>query len=88
MVNGETSKLFSAMIFGSFADRAKDKASRRQVKSLVAKPTQADLTLLKDWIEAGKLKPFVDRTYPLAEVPEAIRDLEGKRRERSLLVCS
>ena len=27
-------------------------------------------------IESGKLTPVIDRTYPLAEVPEAIRYLE------------
>ena len=32
--------------------------------------------VLKDLIEAGKITPVIDRTYPLAEVPEAIRYLE------------
>jgi NADPH:quinone reductase-like Zn-dependent oxidoreductase len=27
-------------------------------------------------IEAGTLKPVIDRTYPLIEVPDAIRYLE------------
>lgn len=36
-----------------------------------------DLRLLKELIEAGKLTPVVDRTYPLNAAPEAIRYLEG-----------
>jgi NADPH:quinone reductase-like Zn-dependent oxidoreductase len=27
-------------------------------------------------IEAGKVTPIIDRTYPLSEVPDAIRHLE------------
>jgi NADPH:quinone reductase-like Zn-dependent oxidoreductase len=32
--------------------------------------------VLKELIEAGKLTPVIDRTYPLSEAPEAIRHLE------------
>ena len=31
------------------------------------------LQFLKELIEAGKVTPVIDRTYPLSEVPEAIR---------------
>ena len=40
------------------------------------KPNKEDLLFLMQLIEAGKLAPVIDRTYPLAEVPEAIRYLE------------
>ena len=33
------------------------------------------LGVLKEFIEAGKVTPVIDRTYPLREVPEAIRYL-------------
>ena len=35
-----------------------------------------DLQFLKELVEAGKVTPVIDRTYPLSEVPEAIRYLE------------
>jgi len=41
-----------------------------------AKPSKDDLQVMKELIEAGKVTPVIDRTYPLNEVPEAIRYLE------------
>jgi len=41
-----------------------------------ANPNKKDLVLLKEILEAGKIKPVIDRCYPLSEVPEAIRYLE------------
>jgi NADPH:quinone reductase-like Zn-dependent oxidoreductase len=41
-----------------------------------AKQSRDDLQVLKDLIEAGKLTPVIDRTYPLRETPEALRYLE------------
>ena len=31
---------------------------------------------MKELLEAGKVKPVIDRTYPLSEVADAIRYLE------------
>ena len=42
----------------------------------VNKENHEDLMVLKELIESGKVTPVIDRTYPLAEVPEAIRYLE------------
>jgi NADPH:quinone reductase-like Zn-dependent oxidoreductase len=40
-------------------------------------PSKRDsMAVLKEFLEAGKLTPVIDRTYPLSEVPEAIRYLE------------
>jgi NADPH:quinone reductase-like Zn-dependent oxidoreductase len=40
------------------------------------KENHEDLLVLKELIESGKVTPVIDRTYPLSEVPEAIRYLE------------
>ena len=40
------------------------------------KPSRDDLDFLKQLMEAGTVTPVIDRTYPLAEVPDAIRYLE------------
>jgi NADPH:quinone reductase-like Zn-dependent oxidoreductase len=36
-----------------------------------------DLFALKDLVDAGTLRPVIDRTYPFAEIPEAIRRVES-----------
>jgi len=36
-----------------------------------------DLQFLSELIEAGKVRPVIDRTYPLSAVPDAIRYLAG-----------
>ena len=41
-----------------------------------AKAKQEDLTILRDLMEAGKVRPVIDRRYRLSEVCEAIRYLE------------
>ncbi|MFL6251826.1 MAG: NAD(P)-dependent alcohol dehydrogenase, partial [Actinomycetes bacterium] len=50
--------------------------SRQRLRPLVSKERSQDLLVLKELIEAGKVTPVIDRTYPLAEAPEAIRYLE------------
>jgi NADPH:quinone reductase-like Zn-dependent oxidoreductase len=47
-----------------------------RLRPFLAMLRKEDLRFLKDLIEAGKLAPVIDRTYPLSEVPEAVRYLE------------
>ena len=46
-----------------------------------------DLVVLKEIIEAGKITPVIDRTYPLSDVPTAI-DYVGKGHARGKVVIS
>lgn len=54
---------------------------RQRLTSLLCKERASDLEKLADLIEAGKVTPSIDRTYPLTKAPEAMRHLEaGKAR--------
>ena len=41
-----------------------------------SKGSKDGLVVLKDLIDAGKVTPVIDRTYPLSETASAIRYLE------------
>jgi NADPH:quinone reductase-like Zn-dependent oxidoreductase len=43
---------------------------------MMADANQKDLTILGDMMQSGKLKPVIDRTYKLDQLPDAIRYLE------------
>jgi len=45
---------------------------RQQASPTVKTQNHEDLVALKGLVEAGKLTPVIDRTYPLTETPEAI----------------
>ena len=67
------SRMFQHMLLGPLISMA----GKKKIVGLgAAKPKKEDLILLKEILEAGKIKPVIDRCYPLSEVPEAIRYLE------------
>jgi NADPH:quinone reductase-like Zn-dependent oxidoreductase len=48
----------------------------QKLGTFVSRENHEDMLVLKELIEAGKVTPLIDRTYPLTEVAEAIRYLE------------
>ena len=52
---------------------------RHQLRMLLSIERGEDLAVLKELIEAGKVTPVIDRTYPISEVPDAMRHLAAGR---------
>ena len=48
----------------------------QDMSMFLAELKKDDLTTLRDLLQAGKVKPVIDRQYKLNEVPEAVRYLE------------
>jgi NADPH:quinone reductase-like Zn-dependent oxidoreductase len=48
----------------------------QRLRSLASTERQEDLRFMKDVIEAGKVTPVVNRTYPLAEAAKALSDAD------------
>jgi NADPH:quinone reductase-like Zn-dependent oxidoreductase len=65
---GPLDHVIKALVLSAFVSQ--------KMASFTVKPNKEDLQLLKQFIEDGTLTPVIDRTYPLAQVPEAIRYLE------------
>ena len=59
----------------------------RQLGSMyLAVPNGKDLTQLKEWIELGKIKPVIDRTYPLHQTPEAFCYLDKEHARGKVVI--
>jgi NADPH:quinone reductase-like Zn-dependent oxidoreductase len=58
----------------------------QKLGTLMTSENAQDLTALRELVESGKLAPAIDRTYPLSEVPAAIRYLqEGHARGKVVI---
>jgi NADPH:quinone reductase-like Zn-dependent oxidoreductase len=62
---GGTDRLLRALLLSPFV--------RQRLRGFVSTEGKEDIERLRELIEAGKLTPLIDRTYPLREAPEAIR---------------
>lgn len=68
---GALKQIFESIILGNLATIGTNK----KMTNLSAKPNQDDLIFVKQLIESGKVKSFVEKTYPFEQTPEAFRHL-------------
>jgi NADPH:quinone reductase-like Zn-dependent oxidoreductase len=71
MAGGSGAQMFQAIALGPWMSMG-----NKKLGSMMAKPNQNDLAFIKELLETGKLKPVIDRRFPLSQVAEAIRYLE------------
>jgi NADPH:quinone reductase-like Zn-dependent oxidoreductase len=73
------SNLFTARALSSFTDQ--------KFAQYITKMSKEDLTTLGDLIQAGKLRPVIERTCKLEDAPEALRQLAGGHARGKLVIA-
>ena len=73
MVGGGLGRILQAASLGPLLSRIGSK----KIRFFIAKINTKDLVFLKDLLEAGKIAPVIDRTYPLSEAADALRYREA-----------
>jgi NADPH:quinone reductase-like Zn-dependent oxidoreductase len=59
---------------------------RQQARASLKTQNRGDLVALAELVEAGKIAPVIDRTYPLARTPDAIRYLESEHARSKVVI--
>ena len=58
----------------------------QDLRSVTASENAADMLVLRDMIEAGQVTPVIERSYALADAPDAVRHVEqGKARGKVVI---
>ena len=66
---GSMKQVFQGMLLGPFMSMG----GSQTLTSLYQRPNQDDLVFMKGLIEDGKVKPVIDKSYPLSEAADALR---------------
>ena len=74
--------MFKTMLIGAWVS----KKGKQTIAPMNAAINQKDLRILKELIEAGKIKPIIDRHYPFNKIPEAIGYLETGRARGKVVI--
>lgn len=75
---GGTDRQLRALLLSRFVDQ--------KLGTFICSENHEDMLVLKELIEAGKVTPVIDRTYPLTEAPQAIRYLEQGHARGKLVI--
>ncbi len=82
MIGGATARIFQIMLLGPLVSMT----TRKKMGILAHKPNK-ELAFMEELFESGKVKPIIDKRYPLNEVPEALRYF-GKGLQRGKVVIT
>jgi len=76
--HGGMSFVIKAFIFSAL--------SSRHAKPFLSTPNAEDLGYVRDLIEAGKVSPIVDQTFPMVDVSKAVRYLEEEHARGKVVI--
>jgi NADPH:quinone reductase-like Zn-dependent oxidoreductase len=61
-------------------------AGSKKMGGVTATVIQKDLVFIKELLEAGQVRPVIDRRYPLSEAAEALRYLGEKHAKGKVVI--
>jgi len=80
---GTLPQFFQAILLGSLMSR---NGGKKLGSMGIAKVNQEDLVYLGQLLEAGKIAPVIDRSYPLSEIVQAFRYVEEKHAQGKVAI--
>jgi NADPH:quinone reductase-like Zn-dependent oxidoreductase len=72
MTGGSNRQLTEALLLGPLLS-----IGGRKFGNVLVKPSHADLLVLKALCEDGRVRPLIDRRFPLSDAADAVRYLEA-----------
>jgi NADPH:quinone reductase-like Zn-dependent oxidoreductase len=83
-MGGSNRQLTDALMFGPLLSMGRQKFGNVSVK-----PNQADVLVLKELCESGKVRPVIDRRFLLSDVSSAVRYVQdGHARGKVVVTAS
>lgn len=83
VIGGGMKQLYASVLFGSFLS---EKHGRTIANMGMAKESTEDLYFLAKLLNEGKVKPIIDKTWPLQDIAEAFRHFKKGRTVGKLVI--
>jgi NADPH:quinone reductase-like Zn-dependent oxidoreductase len=81
-VGGSVHVLFQTLLFGAWIRRRAGKS----IRLLMVPQNRKDLLAITELCEAGKIRPVIDKRYPLSQIPEAMQYVTEGRAKGKVVI--
>jgi NADPH:quinone reductase-like Zn-dependent oxidoreductase len=82
LAGGSVVTMLQILLLGPWIRRTTGK----KIRILAVRPNTEDVDFVKELIEAGRVMPIIDETFPLSEVPEAISYVGDGRAQGKVVI--
>ena len=82
MAGGSNQQIFQALLLGPLVSLF----GSRKLRALASRPNVRELSVIKELVESGKLKPVIDKRFPLASTADAFRYIEDVHAQGKVII--
>lgn len=86
LAGGGSGSIFDLLV-GMLQEWWISKTEKKKIGSFLANINQNDLTLMKELLASGKIKPVIDRCYRLRDTKDALRYLGQGHAQGKIVIC-